>query len=240
MVGVWAQSRWGTSDDAVGSVDLSGSPTAAELLGRVEARLATGGSLEGRAVRWAVRLVEAEMTQSLRAYCNAMDGVVNYVNRTFSLFNTATPKAGLGFELDVIAACFIGGASASGGVGRVRLQIPGESNRHVGVTLTGMSRETARFQARSALSGTGFTTTEEPAPRVPDERINPSFVALGAAVKSLYAGLDGLSHKGKLWAVYHCRGPPDFYSFLFCEIYQFFAFPIGIGQWFFTPDILFC
>jgi putative multiple sugar transport system permease protein len=30
--------------------------------------------------------------------------------------NTATPKAGLGFELDVIAACFIGGASASGGV----------------------------------------------------------------------------------------------------------------------------
>lgn len=31
--------------------------------------------------------------------------------------NTATPKAGLGFELDVIAACFIGGAY--GGVGRV-------------------------------------------------------------------------------------------------------------------------
>ncbi len=33
--------------------------------------------------------------------------------------NTATPKAGLGFELDVIAACFIGGASAYGGYGRV-------------------------------------------------------------------------------------------------------------------------
>ena len=33
--------------------------------------------------------------------------------------NTATPKAGAGFELDVIAACFIGGASASGGVGKV-------------------------------------------------------------------------------------------------------------------------
>ena len=33
--------------------------------------------------------------------------------------NTATPKAGVGFELDVIAACFIGGASAYGGVGRV-------------------------------------------------------------------------------------------------------------------------
>ena len=33
--------------------------------------------------------------------------------------NTARPKAGAGFELDVIAACFIGGASAYGGVGRV-------------------------------------------------------------------------------------------------------------------------
>ena len=33
--------------------------------------------------------------------------------------NTATPKAGAGFELDVIAACFIGGASAYGGLGRV-------------------------------------------------------------------------------------------------------------------------
>ena len=29
--------------------------------------------------------------------------------------NTATPKAGLGMELDVIAACFIGGARPSGG-----------------------------------------------------------------------------------------------------------------------------
>ncbi len=33
--------------------------------------------------------------------------------------NTATPKAGLGFELDVIAAVFIGGASMSGGIGTV-------------------------------------------------------------------------------------------------------------------------
>ncbi|PKP75257.1 MAG: ABC transporter permease [Alphaproteobacteria bacterium HGW-Alphaproteobacteria-6] len=33
--------------------------------------------------------------------------------------NTATPKAGVGFELDVIAAVFIGGASMSGGVGTI-------------------------------------------------------------------------------------------------------------------------
>ncbi|MGO4855184.1 multiple monosaccharide ABC transporter permease [Phaeovulum sp. W22_SRMD_FR3] len=33
--------------------------------------------------------------------------------------NTATPKAGVSFELDVIAAVFIGGASMSGGAGKV-------------------------------------------------------------------------------------------------------------------------
>ena len=33
--------------------------------------------------------------------------------------NSATPKAGYGFELDVIAATFVGGASAYGGVGTV-------------------------------------------------------------------------------------------------------------------------
>ncbi|MBN2852965.1 MAG: sugar ABC transporter permease [Clostridia bacterium] len=33
--------------------------------------------------------------------------------------NAASPTAGMGFELDAIAACFIGGASAAGGVGTV-------------------------------------------------------------------------------------------------------------------------
>ncbi len=33
--------------------------------------------------------------------------------------DTANSKAGIGFELDVIAACFIGGASAAGGIGKV-------------------------------------------------------------------------------------------------------------------------
>jgi len=33
--------------------------------------------------------------------------------------NVATPKAGQGLELDVIAACFIGGAAVTGGVGKV-------------------------------------------------------------------------------------------------------------------------
>ena len=33
--------------------------------------------------------------------------------------NAATPKAGNGFELDAIAACYIGGASSTGGIGTV-------------------------------------------------------------------------------------------------------------------------
>ena len=34
-------------------------------------------------------------------------------------FNSAAPTAGDGFELDAIAACFIGGASATGGLGTI-------------------------------------------------------------------------------------------------------------------------
>ena len=41
--------------------------------------------------------------------------------------NAATPKAGTMFELDAIAACFIGGASASGGIGTVIGAIVGEA-----------------------------------------------------------------------------------------------------------------
>ena len=33
--------------------------------------------------------------------------------------NTATPKAGDGFEMDAIASCYIGGAATSGGVGTI-------------------------------------------------------------------------------------------------------------------------
>jgi len=36
-----------------------------------------------------------------------------------SRLNSASPQAGMNFELDAIAACFIGGASASGGIGTV-------------------------------------------------------------------------------------------------------------------------
>ncbi len=39
-----------------------------------------------------VRLVEAVMTPDLRAHINAMSGVTNYVNRTFSLFDIARQR----------------------------------------------------------------------------------------------------------------------------------------------------
>jgi putative multiple sugar transport system permease protein len=51
--------------------------------------------------------------------------------------NAATPKAGGGWELDAIAACFIGGASASGGVGTIGGAIIG--GLIMGVLNNGMS-----------------------------------------------------------------------------------------------------
>ena len=51
--------------------------------------------------------------------------------------NAATPKAGTNFELDAIAACFIGGASAYGGIGTVGGAIVGALV--MGVMNNGMS-----------------------------------------------------------------------------------------------------
>ena len=39
-----------------------------------------------------VRLVEAQMTQDLQSYLAGIDGVVNYVSKTFSLFSTAQQR----------------------------------------------------------------------------------------------------------------------------------------------------
>ncbi len=52
-------------------------------------------------------------------------------------FNSATPKAGDGFELETIAACFIGGASAYGGLGTVSGAVIGAFI--IGVMNNGMS-----------------------------------------------------------------------------------------------------
>ena len=44
---------------------------------------------------------------------------VERFDRFAARLNVATPKAGAGFELEVIAAFFIGGAATTGGVGKV-------------------------------------------------------------------------------------------------------------------------
>lgn len=51
--------------------------------------------------------------------------------------NSATPNAGVGFELDAIAACFIGGASTAGGIGTIMGAIIG--GLVMGVMNNGMS-----------------------------------------------------------------------------------------------------
>jgi len=65
--------------------------------------------------------------------------------------NTATPKAGVGFELDVIAACFIGGASASGGIGTVIGAIVGAFV--IGVMNNGMSIMGIGIDWQQAIKG---------------------------------------------------------------------------------------
>lgn len=65
--------------------------------------------------------------------------------------NTATPKAGVGFELDVIAACFIGGASASGGIGTIIGAVVGAFV--IGVMNNGMSIVGIGIDWQQAIKG---------------------------------------------------------------------------------------
>ncbi|MBL8101956.1 MAG: sugar ABC transporter permease [Anaerolineales bacterium] len=65
--------------------------------------------------------------------------------------NSATPNAGEGFELDVIAACFIGGASASGGIGTVIGAVVGAF--FIGVMNNGMSLLGVGIDWQQAIKG---------------------------------------------------------------------------------------
>jgi len=66
-------------------------------------------------------------------------------------FNQAGTQAGLGFELDAIAACFIGGASASGGIGKVGGVVIGAI--FMGVLKMGMSLLGADINLQSVING---------------------------------------------------------------------------------------
>jgi putative multiple sugar transport system permease protein len=65
--------------------------------------------------------------------------------------NAATPKAGTNFELDAIAACFIGGASATGGIGTVIGAIIG--GLVMGVMNNGMSLIGLGIDWQQAIKG---------------------------------------------------------------------------------------
>ncbi len=65
--------------------------------------------------------------------------------------NSATPKAGNGFELDAIASCFIGGASTTGGVGTVVGAIIG--GLLMGVLNNGMSIVGVSIDWQQAIKG---------------------------------------------------------------------------------------
>ena len=65
--------------------------------------------------------------------------------------NSATPKSGTGFELDAIAACFIGGASTTGGVGTIVGAIVG--GLLMGVLNNGMSIVGVSIDWQQAIKG---------------------------------------------------------------------------------------
>jgi putative multiple sugar transport system permease protein len=67
-----------------------------------------------------------------------MGGITGLAGLVFTGYmNSALPQAGLNFELDAIAACFIGGASTSGGIGTIIGAITGALV--MGVINNGMS-----------------------------------------------------------------------------------------------------
>ncbi|MGV8983988.1 multiple monosaccharide ABC transporter permease [Clostridium sp.] len=83
--------------------------------------------LSGVKTKWIVFLVFINM-----GVLSALAGLV-FAAR----LNSATPNAGVGFELDAIAACFIGGASTAGGIGTIMGAMIG--GLFMGVMNNGMS-----------------------------------------------------------------------------------------------------
>src|SRR5690554_7112489 len=100
----------------------------------------------------AARLSGVKTTQLLfLAYVN-MAFLASIAGIVFTArLNSASPQAGQSFELDAIAACFIGGASAYGGIGTVGGTLIGAMI--VGVLNNGMSIMGISSNAQQVVKG---------------------------------------------------------------------------------------
>jgi putative multiple sugar transport system permease protein len=65
--------------------------------------------------------------------------------------NAATPKAGQSFEMDAIAACYVGGSAVSGGVGTIIGAVVG--GFFIGVLNNGMSLMGVSTDWQQAIKG---------------------------------------------------------------------------------------
>ena len=97
--------------------------------------------LSGVKTKWVVFLVFVNM-----GVLAALSGLV-FAAR----LNSATPNAGVSFELDAIAACFIGGASTAGGLGTIMGAIIG--GLFMGVMNNGMSLMGVGIDWQQAIKG---------------------------------------------------------------------------------------
>ena len=97
--------------------------------------------LSGVKTNWVVFLVFVNM-----GVLAALSGLV-FAAR----LNSATPNAGVSFELDAIAACFIGGASTAGGIGTIMGAIIG--GLFMGVMNNGMSLMGVGIDWQQAIKG---------------------------------------------------------------------------------------
>jgi len=98
--------------------------------------------LSGVNTNWVLFLAFVNM-----GFLSAVAGII-FTGR----LDAATPKAGTGFELDAIAACYIGGASSSGGVGTILGVIIG--GLVMGVLNNGMSIMGVNVDWQLAIKGT--------------------------------------------------------------------------------------
>ena len=97
--------------------------------------------LSGVKTKWIVFLVFVNM-----GILAALSGLV-FAAR----LNSATPNAGVNFELDAIAACYIGGASTAGGIGTIMGAIIG--GLFMGVMNNGMSLMGVGIDWQQAIKG---------------------------------------------------------------------------------------